>query len=116
MSDMYILKGKVPVKCKDVHEWGEWFEKAERHIGDYKYRGIRISTVFLGLDHRYLGRGKPILFETIVFGGKLDGEQERYCTWKEAEKGHKEMIERVKANRVGLLKRLYLLLGHWCES
>ena len=99
MSDIYILKGKEPVKCNDIYEWGKWIEKVNRHVGDYKRRGVRVSTVFLGLDHRYYGKGKPILFETIVFGGKLDGEQERYCTWKEAESGHREMIERIKKEK-----------------
>jgi hypothetical protein len=33
----------------------------------------------------------------MVFGGPLDQEQIRYCTWDEAEKGHREMVERVSA-------------------
>jgi len=37
-----------------------------------------------------------VLFETMVFGGKLDQEQERYCTYDEAEAGHKTMVERVR--------------------
>lgn len=53
-----------------------------------------VSTVFLGLDHQY-GDGPPLLFETMVFGGPLDHEMNRYSTWNEAEKGHQEMVERV---------------------
>ena len=49
---------------------------------------IRISTVFLG--HNFLGKREPILFETMVFGGKYDEEQERYTTWKKAEAGHNQ--------------------------
>ena len=52
--------------------------------------------MFLGLDHSF-GGGAPLLFETMVFGGPLDGEQERYSTWNEAEAGHKLMVERVQA-------------------
>lgn len=61
--------------------------------------GAYVSTVFLGLDHRF-GQGEPLVFETMVFGGPLDQEQERYSTWDEAEAGHKAMVERVKASEV----------------
>jgi hypothetical protein len=57
---------------------------------------VRVSTVFLGLDHNYLGRGKPLLFETMVFGGLNDGEQIRTSTWEAAEQAHEQMIERVQ--------------------
>ena len=80
MLGKYILKNKVPIRCDDIHKWGKWMETADRHVVDCKKGNIRVSTVFLGLDHRYSGQGKPILFETMVFGGKLDMEQERYYT------------------------------------
>lgn len=56
---------------------------------------IMISTVFLGLDHRWSG-GPPLLFETMVFNGPLSEEQDRYTTWEQAVAGHKAMVERVK--------------------
>lgn len=94
-DDKYILDGKTPVPCTDLIEWAKWREANNRTVGRDHIGDILISTVFLGLDHRY-GPGKPILFETMVFEGPLDQEQVRYCTWDEAEKGHQEMIERVK--------------------
>ena len=48
----------------------------------------RISTVFLGLDHRFVGQGPPILFESLVFDGPYADLMARYCTLREAEKGH----------------------------
>lgn len=56
----------------------------------------RVSTVFLGLDHRYSDEGLPILFETMVFDGNGFDEQdmERYCTYKEALDGHWAMVEK----------------------
>ena len=65
-----------------------------------KVGNIEISTVFLGLDHSFGGK-KPLLFETMIFGGKLDQEQERYTTWEQAEKGHKGMVNKVKEVKVG---------------
>lgn len=56
---------------------------------------VRVSTVFLGLDHGY-GGGLPILFETMVFGGKLDENQWRYSTYQEAVEGHARVLREVK--------------------
>lgn len=56
-----------------------------------------ISTVFLGLDHRWDGDGPPILYETSVFGGHFDQYTKRYCTRKEAIEGHKATIDMVEA-------------------
>lgn len=58
--------------------------------------GSYISTVFLALNHHY-GASKNLWFETIVFGGPLTGEMERYETWDEAEQGHALMVSRVEA-------------------
>lgn len=51
---------------------------------------VKISTVFLVLDHG-LGQGIPVLWETMVFGGALDGEQDRYTSRKAALAGHEAM-------------------------
>ena len=95
MSDKYILNRKIPVKEPDLMKWGKWFETAERRVAKTEINGITISTIFLGLDHNYFGNEVPILFETMVFGGELDQEEERYSTWEEAVKGHDEMVKRV---------------------
>lgn len=59
---------------------------------------IEVSTVFLGRDHQY-GDGPPLVFESMVFGGSDDIDQEcwRYSTWTEADQGHAAAIEWVKA-------------------
>jgi hypothetical protein len=77
-------------------EWGRFFQSADRRVASDEVGSARISTVFLGLDHSF-GDGPPLLFETMVFEGELDGECERYSTWEEAEAGHSAMVERVKA-------------------
>ena len=85
----YILDGHDPVYCdpitaslwKQTH-WDQC-QVAEDFVGT-----VRLSTVFLGMDYNHTGEGKPILFETMVFGGDMDGRQERYCTWDEALAGH----------------------------
>lgn len=98
MSDRYVLNGKTPIPCDDLMEWARWFDTADRHVMQEKIGEIRISTVFLGLDHSFTSDSKrPLLFETMIFGGPLDQEMTRCSTWEEAEKMHREMVERVKA-------------------
>lgn len=95
MSDQYILEGHTPVACDDLTSWAMQFESADRAVAKTKIGEVKISTVFLGLDPSF-GGGDPLLFETIVFGGELDGEQDRYSTWEEAEAGHHAMVDKVK--------------------
>ena len=91
----YILENKVPIAVADIVKWAEWFETADRHVAKEDIGDVRVSTVFLGLDHQF-ENGPPILFETMVFGGVLDQEMERYCTWEEAEAGHNEIVKKVR--------------------
>lgn len=93
-TDRFILDGKRVVPCDDVFEWGRWFEKAERHVADTESGGIRVSTVFMGLNHSW-GPGPPLLFETMIFGGDHDDHQERCSTWEEAEAMHAKACELV---------------------
>jgi len=90
----YILKDNIPVPEPDLIKWGKWMEKADSVAQD-KVGEMLVSTVFLGLDHQF-GAGEPVLFETMVFGGEYDGEQDKYSTWEEAEAGHAEILAKVK--------------------
>jgi hypothetical protein len=96
MMDKYILEGRTPKAVADLIEWARWFEKADRHVARDEINGILVSTVFLGLDHGWGMHSRPVLFETMVFGGKYDQSQERYCTWDEAEAGHKQWLKKVQ--------------------
>ena len=87
MSDKYILNDKIPVPVHDLLEWAEWMETADRRVNFDMVGDTKISTVFLGLD-RSFGGNRPVLFETMIFGGPHDGYQERCSTWEEAEIEH----------------------------
>lgn len=91
----YILDGHKPIPVKDVMQWAIEFEKKDtRRFAYDEFGDVRVSTVFLGLDHRW-GNGPPLLFETMVFG--MDKEYgTRYSTWKQAEAGHKRTVAMVK--------------------
>jgi len=98
MNGRYILDGHRPVECDDLMEWGQWMQTANRHVGDTTVGAASVSTVFLGLDHRF-GPGAPILFETLIFGGERDGDGDRYMTWEQAEAGHAKFVAELEAAR-----------------
>ncbi len=92
----YVLDGHNPKEVDDILGWAASFEDTKSRVVDQTKIGeSEISTVFLGLNHRY-GEGEPLLFETMIFGGKEDGFQERYSTWDEAVKGHEIACNMVK--------------------
>lgn len=88
MTYRYILDADGnPVPCPDLMTWGRWMQTADRHVALTRFEGVRISTVFLGLDHSW-DDGPPVLFESMVFGGPLDGEMRRYTSRADADAGH----------------------------
>ena len=90
----YILQGRTPVHEPDVAKWSAWFETADRVVSRTEIHGSVISTVFIGMNHGYYDQ-PPVLFETLIFGGPLDGEGRRYSTWDEAERGHQEYVQKI---------------------
>jgi hypothetical protein len=93
VSDTYILNGHKPTPEPDIIAWGYWFATADRHVAESIQGDVRVSTVFLGLDHGFGGR--PKLFETMVFVGHAEQGCERYSTWDEAEAGHARWVKQV---------------------
>lgn len=97
MSDHFILNDDHTTTPCDMLTWACWLEAAgdRRRVAAWEGDGVKVSTVFLGLDHSF-GAGAPLIFETLVFGGPLDGEMDRYGTWDEAQAGHDAMVARVR--------------------
>ena len=54
--------------------------------------GVEVSTVWLGLDHNFGFSGPPLIFETMIFGGKHDQEQWRYPNRDAALAGHDQAV------------------------
>lgn len=87
-----------PVPCPNLFEWAEWFETAQRQVKHDTFGEIRVSTVFLGIDHNWREDGPPILWETMVFGGPMNEEQHRCAGGiEQAEAMHAEMVGRLRA-------------------
>lgn len=97
----YILdKWHQPIEV-DLMAWANWVgDPKNKIVKQEDVKTLWVSTVFLGLDHNWGDKGPPILFETMVFGMKADGEmnmggeyQDRCATWEEAEEMHKKGVE-----------------------
>lgn len=96
IDDMYVLDGDKSIRlASSIEEWGDNRKDGAWRVALDEIDGARVSTVFLGIDHRYL-EPRPVLFETMVFGGPLDGEMDRCSTWDEAEQMHANMLRRVR--------------------
>lgn len=114
MSEKYILEAKHAVRCDDLMTWARWMDTADRHVGLTNIGPLKVSTVFLGMDHNFFDKGPPLLFETMIFGGAAEDEmiesyQERCSTWEEAEAQHERAITVAKER---LQKAEEFLVGH----
>jgi hypothetical protein len=79
------------VDLNGLQRWAKSFEETNRRVDrTYLPGGVMVSSVFLGLDHGFSfgEKAKPVLFETMVFGGVLDGYQERSVSWEESAAAH----------------------------
>jgi hypothetical protein len=93
MNVFYTLDDeRRPVRCDNHKLWGEMMEDiSRRRVARTQVTDkVHVSTVFLGIDHRFIGNGPPLLFETMIFGGpeEIDQAQWRYSSWDDAETGH----------------------------
>lgn len=124
LDQHYRLVGKEVIPCS-LWEWAYYFENNKRHVADTYIRGIRISTIFLGLDHNFSDAGPPLLFETMVFmPDGYDIGQWRYSTYEEAEEAHKQIVAQFTVFKVPMLylqmfasqiRRKFRKMKYWIE-
>jgi len=98
----YILDAAgEPVPAPNWIEWTRMMERPHvRRVALDRFKGgWSVSTVFLGLDHGFMG--EPLTFETMVFApdreSPFNGECKRYVTRAEALQGHAETVRAIKA-------------------
>ena len=94
--DYCILDGTKVIPC-NRDQWLRWYEtNPNRHVADTTFAGIRISTVFLGLNPAVWNSGAIHVFETMVFaptGDELDCT--RCGTWEDAVAMHERAIRKL---------------------
>lgn len=93
----FILDENHVPMAVDMITWGRWFDNCDRRVAHTELReGVYVSTVFLGLDHNFSGRGAPLLFESMTFTDYGGDIMERYATWAEAQLGHNHMVDAIR--------------------
>lgn len=98
MPSLYYDMDGNPVT---IQEWSVIFEDHDaRKVGDDTIEDgaedVRVSTVLLGLDHSW-GKGPPLIFETMIFGGPHDNFCTRYATKQQALDGHEAVVLALEA-------------------
>ncbi len=97
-SQYYKLEGQNPVPVRSFMEWSLWIMSASTTVMLNELQESIISTKFVGLD---LSPGKcnadsqPMLFETLVISGPMDGKRKFYATWDEAIQGHLKICTQI---------------------
>ena len=91
----YILDETNKPILSTIIQYVEWIEKnPEKKAVKQEYVGdVRISTVFLGLDHA--AEIAPVLWETMIFGGEHDQYMDRYTSYEDALEGHQTALNLV---------------------
>lgn len=86
MRQMYFDRQGRPIT---PDRWIELFDDRSYQVVVQEEKDeVRVSTIWLGLDHSFGLGGPPLIFETMIFGGTRDGDQWRYESEEGALSGH----------------------------
>jgi hypothetical protein len=74
-------------------EWSLLFFHTERHVALTAIADdVEVSTVFMGLDYGWGLTPAPLIYETMIFGGKHHGEQWRTPNRDAAQAAHDQAV------------------------
>jgi hypothetical protein len=93
----YVLVGHTALPLADG-EFDQW--KGAASVALSMFKSGTVSTIFLGVDHRFHDDGLPLLFETLVLSGPHKGYEVRSPTWELAESTHRQACDMVRAGPV----------------
>lgn len=94
----YILNEEnIPVPTENALTWSKWCGGKDRDVKREWVGQNMVFTQFTGLNHRIIGEGEPLVFETDVWGVNDERFNVRRCsTWEEASKQHDEVVNELK--------------------
>lgn len=116
-GDHYILDEDGEPVSVDLMTWAHWFETIDQGrvvLRTKPTSDAEVSTVFLSLNHDWNLKGRPVLWETMVFGGPFDGLQNRYRSKLDALTGH-ALIEALVAVYRELPRRAKWAMRKWAK-
>jgi hypothetical protein len=100
MGRYYILRDNQVIEEQDHSVWSEWFESTYQDVADIAQTETAHSNVvtrFLAVNLTLAQDQPPLLFETKVTGGWLEGQGEKYASIEDARTGHDAWVGRVRA-------------------
>jgi hypothetical protein len=88
-----------------AEEWGELYSRRAEDMSPESwwrretciFDDVRVSTVWLGLNHSFLPDRPPLYWETMIFGGDHDAEQWRYSSREAALDDHERIVRALRA-------------------
>lgn len=94
MNDRYFTREGKPLTFDEFLAYSGQFKDEDKHVAIYETPFMLISTVYLGINHAYSKDSPPLIFETMVFCGDMDGQDQwRYSTIAEAKAGHEKAVK-----------------------
>jgi hypothetical protein len=99
MSRYFILRDGEVIEEPDYSTWSAWYESSFKDvelIAEDDLGGSVVTTRFLSMAMSLAQNSPPMIFETVVRGGWMDNEKERFATLQEAMTGHKTWVRRVR--------------------
>lgn len=100
MGRYFIIRSDEVIEEPDHDRWSEWYRDVfpdVRRVAHTELQFSTVSTDFLAMSMSLSRTEPPLLFETRVKGGWLDGETRRYATLEEAKQGHERWVGRVRS-------------------
>ena len=104
MQKAYLNDKNEVVECP-LFVWALWMEDERNNARRVVQKTVlpvgEVSTVFLGMNHRF-GEGTPLWFETATFF--TDGDttiNDRYASYAEAKAGHEMVCRELLENSTG---------------
>ena len=94
MSEDYFDKEGQPL---NMWQWSALlgdpdYKLLQQDVFVFGNEPVKVSTVWLGLNHNWTGSGPPLIFETMIFGGTHHLMCWRTSTEQDALEAHREAV------------------------
>ncbi len=99
MGRYFILNDGRVTEEPDYETWSKWYESTYENVSGIAQTETTqgtVTTKFMAMSMALDKNAAPMIFETSVSGGWLDGQIQRYATIEEAKQGHQTWVEKVK--------------------
>ncbi len=92
--DLYPAKKPIKKNKRTTRGQRKASHQVLKKLNAWRCEPVLLSTVFLAVDHGLMG--EPILFETMIFGGRYNEYQRRYTNFDDAKKHHRVLRGMIK--------------------